>query len=82
VWTGGYDAQHSSILATVRDDVMFIEEAVGAGEVAISDDRMPVDCDVVERDAHRWLRFCREHDGPPDRLTFSSDASATRPGLL
>jgi beta-aspartyl-dipeptidase (metallo-type) len=161
VWTGGYDAQHASILSSVRDDVMFIEEVIGAGEVAISDGRameltreeiarlasdahvggmlsgkagithfhvgeqgtglaplrdvlehtgvepgwlyathvqrseklmreavqlarkgMAVDCDVIEHDAPRWLRFYRDHDGPPDRLTFSSDASATRPGLL
>jgi beta-aspartyl-dipeptidase (metallo-type) len=39
VWTGGYDALHSSIMQTVRDDVMFIEEVIGAGEVAISDER-------------------------------------------
>jgi beta-aspartyl-dipeptidase (metallo-type) len=39
VWTGGYDAPHASILGSVREDVMFIEEVIGAGEVAISDPR-------------------------------------------
>ena len=161
VWTGGYDAEKASILSSVREDVMFIEEVIGAGEVAISDERameltreqiaklasdahvggmlsgkagithfhvgerpsglaplrdvlehtgvepgwlyathvqrneklmreaialarkgMNVDCDVIEHDAAKWLRYYRQHDGPPERLTFSSDASATRPGLL
>jgi beta-aspartyl-dipeptidase (metallo-type) len=38
-WTGGYDVPPSSILSTVREDIMFIEEVIGAGEVAISDRR-------------------------------------------
>lgn len=36
-WTGGYDVPPVSIMATVRDDIMFIEEVIGAGEIAISD---------------------------------------------
>lgn len=39
VWTGGYDVPPASIMRTVRDDIMFIEEVIGAGEVAISDPR-------------------------------------------
>lgn len=38
-WTGGYDLPPNSILDTVREDIMFIEEVIGAGEVAISDER-------------------------------------------
>jgi beta-aspartyl-dipeptidase (metallo-type) len=156
IWTGGYDALHSSILDSVREDVMFIEEVIGAGEVAISDERAMeltprqiaklvsdthvggmlsgkagithfhvgevdtrlrplrdvleiggvrpewmyathvnrgdellneavemakrgtyVDVDTIEGDAHVWLRKYLEAGGPPERLTFSSDASAT-----
>src|SRR5205085_9284812 len=33
-----------------------------------------VDTDTVEPDTAKWLRYYLEHGGPPDRLTFSSDA--------
>ena len=36
-WTGGYDVPPSSIMSTVREDIMFIDEIIGTGEVAISD---------------------------------------------
>lgn len=36
-WTGGYGVPPASIMGTVRDDIMFIEEVIGAGEIAISD---------------------------------------------
>lgn len=157
-WTGGYDLPPSSILGSVREDIMFIEEVIGAGEVAISDPRalepdvrelaraathahvggmlarkagllhvhvgesdrrlkplrdvldgfdvepcwlyathvertealmdeaialakqgMPCDVDVVERDLHRWVRYWRDHGGPAELLTVSSDASITSP---
>lgn len=157
-WSGGYDVPPESILDTVREDIMFIEEVIGAGEVAISDERalepdprelartathahiggmlarkaglmhvhvgegkrrlqplrdvvdefevepcwiyathierteelmdeaialarrgMPCDVDVVERDLHRWLRHWRDHGGPRELLTVSSDASMTSP---
>jgi len=38
-WTGGYDIPPNSILGTVREDIMFIDEVIGAGEVAIADER-------------------------------------------
>ncbi|HEV3049052.1 MAG TPA: hypothetical protein VGX50_02005, partial [Longimicrobium sp.] len=155
-WSGGYDVPPNSILDTVREDIMFIEEVIGAGEIAISDERalapdprdlartathahiggmlaqkaglmhvhvgdserrlqplrdvlegfdvepswfyathierteklmdealelakqgMPCDVDVVERDLHRWVRYWREHGGPSELLTVSSDASMT-----
>ena len=161
-WTGGYDLPPNSILQTIRDDILFIDEVIGAGEVAISDTRalpheprelarvavhahvggmlahkaglvhvhvgeadrrleplrrvldefdveadwfypthverseklmgeavnlaqkggMPFDVDVVERDLHRWLRWWRDHGGPPHLLTVSSDASMTRPAVM
>lgn len=157
-WTGGYDVPPNTILENVREDIMFIEEIIGAGEVAISDRRalpheprelarvavhaniggmlaqkaglvhvhvgeedtrlkpvqqvldefnvypewfyathverstelmdqaiklakkgMSADLDVVEGDLHRWVRYWRDHGGPPERLTISSDASMTSP---
>src|SRR5688572_32612648 len=39
LWTGGYDVPPKTITGTARNDIMFIEEIIGAGEVAISDDR-------------------------------------------
>jgi beta-aspartyl-dipeptidase (metallo-type) len=41
-----------------------------------------LDIDVVERDLARWLDFYRAHNGPPDRLTVSSDASQSSPRTL
>lgn len=38
-WTGGYDLPPASILGSVRDDILFIEEVIGAGEIAVSDTR-------------------------------------------
>lgn len=37
VWSGGYSVPPTSIMQTVRDDILFIEEVIGAGEIAISD---------------------------------------------
>ncbi len=37
MWTGGYDAR--SLTGSVRDDIVLIEEIIGAGEVAIADRR-------------------------------------------
>lgn len=39
IWTGGYNIPPTSIMASVREDIMFLEEVIGAGEVAISDER-------------------------------------------
>lgn len=36
-WTGGYDVPPASVMRSVRDDIMFIDEIIGAGEIAISD---------------------------------------------
>src|SRR3954447_18916748 len=38
-WTGGYDVPPSPLTKSVRDDVLFVAEVIGAGEVAVSDER-------------------------------------------
>jgi beta-aspartyl-dipeptidase (metallo-type) len=160
-WTGGYNVPPTSIMQSVREDIMFIEEVIGAGEIAISDLRgldptphelarvatdcyvggmlsskagvlhlhvgegdsrlrplrdtldgfnvepgwfypthverteklmreaidlarkgVPIDVDTVEEDFPKWLRFYRDHGGPPEMLTISTDASITSPRLM
>lgn len=39
VWTGGYDVPPATITDSSRNDIMFIEEVIGAGEIAVSDER-------------------------------------------
>jgi beta-aspartyl-dipeptidase (metallo-type) len=39
MWTGGYNVPPTTVLGSVREDMLFIEEVVGAGELAISDER-------------------------------------------
>ena len=39
LWTGGYDVPPTTITDSARNDIMFIEEVIGAGEIAISDER-------------------------------------------
>jgi beta-aspartyl-dipeptidase (metallo-type) len=39
LWTGGYDVPPTTITDSARNDIMFIEEIIGAGEIAISDER-------------------------------------------
>jgi beta-aspartyl-dipeptidase (metallo-type) len=39
LWSGGYNVPAVSIMSSVREDMMFIDEVVGAGEIAISDER-------------------------------------------
>src|SRR3954470_22016722 len=39
LWTGGDKVPPTTMLGDVRQDMMFIEECIGAGEVAISDER-------------------------------------------
>ena len=38
-YAGGYDLPPKSLLASVREDIMYFDEIIGAGEVAISDKR-------------------------------------------
>lgn len=39
VWSGGYNVPPTTITNSVREDIMFIDEIIGAGEIAISDKR-------------------------------------------
>jgi len=39
IWTGGYNVPATTILGSVREDIMFIDEVIGVGEIAISDRR-------------------------------------------
>lgn len=39
LWSGGYNVPPTTILASIREDMMFVDECLGAGEVAISDER-------------------------------------------
>ena len=39
VWTGGYNVPPTTITDSVRNDILFIAEVIGAGEVAIADER-------------------------------------------
>jgi beta-aspartyl-dipeptidase (metallo-type) len=37
IYTGGYNVPPTTLTGSVRDDILFVEEVIGAGEVAISD---------------------------------------------
>jgi beta-aspartyl-dipeptidase (metallo-type) len=39
VWSGGYNVPPTTITGSLRDDLIFIDEVIGAGEIAISDIR-------------------------------------------
>jgi beta-aspartyl-dipeptidase (metallo-type) len=39
MWSGGYNVPPTTVTQSIRDDMMFIDEVVGAGEIAIADHR-------------------------------------------
>jgi beta-aspartyl-dipeptidase (metallo-type) len=39
MWTGGYNVPPTTFTDSVRNDVLFVEEIIGAGEIAIADER-------------------------------------------
>jgi beta-aspartyl-dipeptidase (metallo-type) len=39
LWTGGYNVPPTTMLGNVREDMLYIKECIGVGEVAISDER-------------------------------------------
>jgi beta-aspartyl-dipeptidase (metallo-type) len=39
LWSGGYDVPARSIMGSIREDMLFIDEVLGAGEIAIADER-------------------------------------------
>jgi beta-aspartyl-dipeptidase (metallo-type) len=52
MWTGGYDAR--SLTGSVRDDIVLIDEIIGAGEIAIADRR------GAQFDAHELARLASD----------------------
>jgi beta-aspartyl-dipeptidase (metallo-type) len=39
MWSGGYNVPPTTVMQSIREDMLFIDEVVGAGEVAIADHR-------------------------------------------
>jgi beta-aspartyl-dipeptidase (metallo-type) len=39
MWTGGYNVPPVTVMRSVREDMLFIDEVIGAGEIAIADHR-------------------------------------------
>jgi beta-aspartyl-dipeptidase (metallo-type) len=39
MWTGGYNVPPTTVMDSVRSDMLFVDEVVGAGEIAVSDER-------------------------------------------
>ncbi len=39
LWSGGYNVPPTTITGSIRDDMLFIEEVIGAGEIAVADHR-------------------------------------------
>jgi beta-aspartyl-dipeptidase (metallo-type) len=39
IWSGGYNVPPTTITGSLRDDLIYIDEVIGAGEIAISDNR-------------------------------------------
>src|SRR5215213_2112900 len=56
IWSGGYNVPPTTIMSCVREDILFISEVIGAGEVAIADARStdpdPLELSNLIRDAY------------------------------
>jgi beta-aspartyl-dipeptidase (metallo-type) len=39
LWSGGYDVPPKTLTGSIRDDMLFVDEVIGAGEIAIADHR-------------------------------------------
>jgi len=56
MWTGGYNVPPTTITDSVRNDIMFLAEVIGCGEVAIADERStepePPELARLVHDAH------------------------------
>lgn len=56
LWTGGYDVPPTCITDSPRNDIMFVSEVIGAGEIAVSDERStdhnPLDLARLVIDTH------------------------------
>jgi beta-aspartyl-dipeptidase (metallo-type) len=55
-WTGGYRVPPATLTSGTREDILFIQEVIGVGEVAISDQRSmdpdPAELSKVVHEAH------------------------------
>jgi beta-aspartyl-dipeptidase (metallo-type) len=52
-WTGGYRVPPATLGSSIRDDILYVEEIIGVGEVAIADTRsMDPDLHELSRVAH------------------------------
>jgi beta-aspartyl-dipeptidase (metallo-type) len=64
IWSGGYDVPPTTISSSLRNDIMFIEEVIGAGEIAISDERStdhdPLDLARLVIDTHNGGMLSRK----------------------
>jgi beta-aspartyl-dipeptidase (metallo-type) len=47
LWSGGYQVPPATLLRSIREDILFVQEVIGAGEIAISDQRS-MDPDPLE----------------------------------
>jgi beta-aspartyl-dipeptidase (metallo-type) len=54
IYTGGYNVPPTTLTGSVRNDIMFIDEVIGAGEIAISDLR------ATEPDARELARLATD----------------------
>jgi beta-aspartyl-dipeptidase (metallo-type) len=56
MWSGGYNVPPTTVMGSIRADMLFIDEVVGAGEIAISDERglsqSPQEMATLVRDTH------------------------------
>ena len=56
IWSGGYRVPPATLLETIREDVLFVQEIIGAGEIAISDGRSmdpdPLELAKIVHDTH------------------------------
>lgn len=39
MWSGGYNVPPTTVMGSIRSDMLFVDEVIGAGEIAISDER-------------------------------------------
>ena len=56
MWTGGYNVPPTTVMGSIRGDMLYIDEIIGAGEVAIADSRglcpAPRDLATLVLDTH------------------------------
>ncbi|HEY6189146.1 MAG TPA: amidohydrolase family protein [Pyrinomonadaceae bacterium] len=56
IWSGGYNVPPTTLMSGVREDILFISEVIGAGEIAIADARAtardPLELSKLIRDAY------------------------------